>query len=401
MVVSSRFARGGHAAQLQRKDGRGFEALSLPSIQKEGLCKALLDELGISYREHGDELIHGCTVTPTHTRQDTDPTASLNFELLTFHCLGCGASGGILWFIAVTRGCSTAEALDWLNGETGLGGYAVDISSILKFLDAVYADKKSPPPIGKFSEKMLEPWRGIHPYLTDPKSTGYGRGIPFENCEQARIGYAQEYVISRNHDGSPKQTSERIVIPHFWRGALVGWQTRRLSSDGTPKYLSSPDFPKDRTLYNYEPRADRAVVVEAALSAVSKMHLAHIEATFGASVTEDQVSLLSKHDVVVLFMDNDEAGWKAVEGHNSYDKNGKFVSHRPGLGEMLSKTSTVLVVENDFDADPADMTDEDFLQAVSMAVPFSVWSRPRRIMCYGCREASHDGPCKINNQNQE
>lgn len=387
----SRFASGSTLTRTSRSDSfRAFEPVSLPLEQKIDLCASLLDEFGVAYRHNptSHEMIHPCLLSPgVHSDQDRNPTASLNAERLVVHCLGCGASGGILWFIATVRGTSAAEARQWLNEQTGLGGGTMDLPLLMRYLDALYKPKDRPAPPPHLSEKMLRPWAWVHPYLTDPRSEG-GRGIREENVLQMRVGYAENYEVGGG------KTSERIVIPHFWKGQLVGWQTRRLGNDGTPKYLSSPEFPKDQTIYNYEPTASRTVVVEAPLSAVAKVHLSpHIEATFSASVTSNQIKLLEKHPTVVLFMDNDRAGWQAVEGHDTFDKRGRLIKHTPGMGEMLGRTSVVLVVENPWAADPADLSDEDYLNLVRDAVPFSIWRRPKTLLCYQCNRTAHEGQC--------
>lgn len=353
-----------------------FEPVLLPDDIKRDLCLGLLEEFGaVSIRESHTEITHGCLVSTAHRDQERNPTASLNWETLTFNCLGCQSSGGILWFIATLRGCSSTEALDWLNTQTGLGGREIDISSLMRYFDALYSPQRhGRVPIPRYSERVLDAWSGIHPYLTDPRSEE-GRQIDVGVAQELRFGYAQEYPVGKD------VTSERIVLPHFWKGKLVGWQTRRLADDGTPKYLSSPDFPKDQTIYHYVPREERVVVVEAMLSVASKMHLAHCEGTFGAKVTDAQVALLGKHPVVILFMDNDDAGWKATEH----------------LGEELSRTAIVLAVENPWSADPADIDDEDFLALISTAVPYSVWRRPEMLYCYQCRQQAHSGPCTERN----
>ena len=375
-----------------------FEAAMLPLAQKEDLCRSLLSEFGIvNPRERvGDhELIHACLIDPTHKNQASEPTASLNFEKLAYKCLGCKAAGGLLWLIATVRGCTTDEARQWLNEETGLGTEIMDLSLLMKYFDALYKPKNGLPPVPRYPESMLSPWAWLHPYLTDPKEDG-GRGIREENVLAMKVGYAEDYKIGQRKDKT-WITSERIVIPHFWKGDLVGWQTRRLDArDGTAKYLSSPDFPKDQTIYNYEPRHTGTVVVmEAMLSAVSKVHLdPHPEATFGASITDVQVSLLSKHPRVVLFMDNDKAGWEAVEGVDTfYPSSGKLKEHRPGLGELLGRSGNVFVVDNPYAADPQDLSDDDYLHLVATALPFSVWKRPSVLLCYACKEIAHDGPC--------
>lgn len=372
-----------------------FEAGMLPDSQKEELCRSLLAEFGItSIRQRDDELIHACLIDPTHTRQQSEPTASLNFSKLVYRCLGCGARGGLLWFIATCRGEDTVDAKRWLAKATGLDGHVMEVTDLMKYIDAVYSRRDGLVPIPVYSERMIEPWAAlIHPYLTDPKEMK-GRGIPEANVRQMRVGYAEDYRIGRREDGS-WITSERIVVPHWWKGDLVGWQSRRLDvTDGTAKYLASADFPKDQTIYNYQPRNERAVVVESTFSVLPHVHaIPEMEATFGASVTDIQMKLLTKHSTLVLFMDNDEAGWKAVEGYDLTNKWGRVTGHEPGMGEILGRSVNVLVVENPYAADPGDMTTEDVLSLVQSAVPFSVWRRPTALLCYSCKEIAHDGPC--------
>ncbi len=374
-----------------------FEANLLPLQQKEELCRSLLAEFGvvnIRERSKDHELIHACLVDPTHQNQDREPTASLNYQNLGYRCLGCGAKGYLPWLIAVVRGGTTEDARRWLNQETGLGGNVMDVSLLMKYLDSLYLPKVGLAPLVRFPETMLRPWALLHPYLTDPKP--YGREIREENVLQMRLGYAEHYKIGERADGTDI-TSERIVIPHFWKGDLVGWQTRRLNSrDGTAKYLSSPDFPKDQTIYNYEARHTGPVVVmEAMLSVVSKVHLErwHCEGTFGASMAEEQIRLLSKHPRIILFMDNDKAGWEAVEGTKTFSRDGRLLSSHPGLGETLGRSSNVFVVENPWAADPQDISDEDFDSLCDQAVPYSIWRRPTTLLCYSCNEVAHDGPC--------
>jgi DNA primase len=90
---------------------------------------------------------------------------------------------------------------------------------------------------------------------------------------------------------------------------LVGWQARRLDG-GKPKYKNSPDFPKDTTLFNYDYLRDTVVIVESPMSVMRHWHhMPYVEATFGAAITNEQLRLISKHPKVILFLDNDKAGW--------------------------------------------------------------------------------------------
>ena len=95
-----------------------------------------------------------------------------------------------------------------------------------------------------FDPSILEPWKRIHPHLTE------FRHIPKANIVKHLLGYDER--------------SDRIVFPMFWDDRLVGWQTRRIWNDGTPKYKNSPDFPRGRVLYNLDVKSPRLVIIEAA-----------------------------------------------------------------------------------------------------------------------------------------
>lgn len=341
-----------------------FEPTLLPDPIKQDLCRSLLEEFGARHIiERRDELIHGCLLPfSKHSNQGHDPTASLNWDKLTYKCLGCGSGGGLLWFIAACRpGTSATGARKWLDAQTGVGGHGADgLAKLLQFFDAMYASrtKERYAPIPTYAPRILDQWDWRHPYMTEV------RGVPEATLDKFRVGYAAEYQVVKEYgsDGKPIfGTSERITIPHFWGDDLVGWQSRRLWDDGTPKYLSSPDFPKDQTIYNYDYMAQRALVVESPFSVLRHDHQVHMEATFGANITERQIGLLQKHPEVVLCMDNDKAGWQATEH----------------LIEALKGHSKVYVWQNPWLADPADMDDANFQDVVHTAVPWPMWKRPK------------------------
>lgn len=372
-----------------------FEPVLLPVAEKERLCRELLDEFGLPVHTHyavRHELVIPCRLG-RHANQDHDPTAALNYKKLTFKCLGCKRSGGLLWFIAEHRGTPAADARTWLAQETGTDGEAMDLSALLRYFDALYGGTGSGrEPMTIYAEETLAPWALLHPWVTDPiqhdaqgRSVG-GRGIPEESALRFRVGYAEEYFM-----GTGMPTSERIVIPHFWQGALVGWQARRLCADGSPKYKASTSFPRDTTVFNYDPDADWALVVEAPLSTVA--HDAgdlHLESTFGANVTDYQARLLARHKRVVFWFDNDHAGWEAYAG--LVDWRGRQT--KVGLLEQVGSMTDVWVVQNDLHADPADLTHDDVQRLVDrQSVPWVLWEMPSALRCYRCGQQAHEGGC--------
>lgn len=334
-----------------------FGPALMPDPEKLDLARSLLAEFGVTHvQQRGYELIHSCCLPfGSHAHGDKSPSASLNFSKLTYNCLGCGTSGGLLWLIGVCRGESPDRTRQWLQKVSGLSDDPESLGNLLRLLDAIFDDSATGhrEPIPRLDPSVLDPWRVIHPWVTEV------RGIPRSTAERFQIGYG--YL--KTWLGEELIESERIVIPHFWQGDLVGWQSRRLANDGTAKYLSSPQLPKDETLYNLAGR--EALVVESPMSVLSKWHLApQMEATFGAKVTDRQLRLLSRHSDVTLWMDNDEAGWKATRS----------------VGDFLVDHCPVWVVDSPYDADPADLDDDTFSQLLESRVPYALWSAPRELV---------------------
>lgn len=346
-----------------------FEAGMLPDSQKEDLCRTLLEEFGVGHiNRRDDELIHGCLLPRSnHTDQQRNPTAALNWKKLTYKCLGCGSGGGLLWFIATCRGGSTVEARSWLEGATGTGNALMGLTELLKFFDAIYAQKASThEPIPTYSPRVLAPWEWLHPYMTEV------RGVPEQTVLDMKVGYAEAYEIQREPN---VVTSERVVIPHFWKGNLVGWQTRRIFDDGTPKYLSSPAFPREQTIYDYDPSRRHAVVVESPFSTLRHRHHHHMPATFGASVTTTQIRLLQKYGEITFWMDNDDAGWKSLL--DTIDRRGRV--EKQGLLSALSGSAKCYVVPSFWAADPADMDDDTVDSLIAERIPWSIWNPPSEL----------------------
>jgi hypothetical protein len=376
-----------------------FEPATLPLAEKERLVRELLTEFHLSVKVHyarRHELVIPCVLGP-HQNQDRDPTAAVNYEKLTFKCLGCQRSGGLLWFIAEHRGGNTVDARTWLAAETGTDGQVQDLGSLLRYFDALYAGSTARSPIPTYALKTLDPWMLLHPWVTDlpvfddqGRNVG-GRGVPEDNAERFRVGYAERYFM-----GKDQPTSERVVIPHLWKDRLVGWQTRGLASDGYPKYHSSTDFPRDETIFNYDPdRYPDAVVVESPFSVLrhdreDPEEGMHIVSTFGANITDRQVKLLGRYERLYWWLDNDRAGWQSYQG--LYDQRGRQT--KVGVLEQASALTDCWVVQNDWHADPADLDYPEVVHLKQQAVPWVVWEMPRMLVCHRCCRPAHTGGCE-------
>lgn len=332
-----------------------IDALTLPPQARQQLCLDILGEIGArNVSVNGDEIVHSCTLPfGRHPNGDRNPSASINWEKMVYSCWVCGG-GGFLWWLATVKGFAHAGAAkQWVADKTGLS--SGDPDTLMAFLDALDAPKQiERRVIPRYDAKVLEPWRMIHPYLTE------FRGIRRENIIDLNVGYG---TLSIPMGDGKFQKSERIIVPHFWRGDLVGWQSRRLADDGTPKYQSTPEFPKDITLYNFDAHAPCTVVVESPMSVIARHHQAHVEATFGAMLTFRQMDLIAQHrSKIILFFDNDPAGWKATDDAGQY---------------LLPYSPDVWAVQNPYAADPADLDDDTFAQAITeWAIPYVLWRAP-------------------------
>jgi len=335
----------------------GFEPTLLPDSEKKELCESLLREFGVTQWRATDrgELIHSCPLPNTrHRNGDRNPSASVNYRKLTFNCLGCGSKGGLLWWIATCRGEGSEEARAWLEGATGTGQTVMDLPRLLELLDALASPASPRAPIPRYDQSVLAPWTEWpihHPYLTDQPPDG--RGCPSSTLQFFSIGYSDQYF-----DGT-----ERIIIPLFWRDDLVGWQARRIAPWDEPKYKNSPDFPRDRLIYNSHD-LPTAVVVESPLSVLRHHHhCPNLLATFGAEVAASQMQWLQRYQRTVLWYDNDPAGWEATER----------------VGRALEPYNSVWVVQSPYDADPADLDDTTVEQLIEDAVPLSIWQQPQEL----------------------
>lgn len=339
-----KFDKVGADAAIKYSSSGMTELLGMTNEEKKSICIEMLNEFGASnIQEKGDELIHSCCLPfGLHKNGDRNPSASLNWKKMVFHCHGCDNSGSLMWFIAVCRGEEVGESRKWITRRVDVES-PESIQSLLKFIDSFYDPKSEvTPPMPHFNPSVLDDWLFIHPYLTEL------RKIPEANIKHFRVGF------------NPKE--DRIVLPHFWHDALVGWQTRRLMNDGSPKYKNTPDFPKRETLFNL---SKNPIVVESVMSVVSKYHLApNLCSTFGASVTKKQINLLTDNSQVTLWFDNDKPGWEATKK----------------VGAALIGYTEVYVINSEWAADPADLTDEEFIREVEEnKIPFSLWHPPSQL----------------------
>jgi hypothetical protein len=276
-------------------------------------ARAVLDHYGVENdREevgHGGEteVIHSCLldrVDRHHNNGDQNPSAACNLDKKLYVCYAYWG-GDMFHLIQKLEDKDSFEEIlplvsQFLTGATlNQDEWEVEVVNLLAALNGKgYAIE-----LPSYSERVLTPWSFVHPYLHE-------RGVDSETASRLQIGWRED--------------DNRIIIPHFWDGKLVGWQARAVPDrpgqwPGTvndkPKYKSTSGFPKSDTFY-YDhsrpfPTTGTVILVESPFSVVKATALrldVPVLASFGAKVSKNQTDMLMDYDQVILWADPDPAG---------------------------------------------------------------------------------------------
>ncbi|ACH62623.1 DNA primase [Mycobacterium phage Cali] len=354
------------------KRGFGFiqERMVYDDYLRRLNVRAVLDHYGVENdreepgKEGTTEIVHSCLVDRVerhHNNGDANPSASVNVDRKKYVCWAFWG-GDMFDFIAKMEDEEDFNGIlpivrDFLEGST------VDQDAFLAELDRLFTTA----PRGQgnadlpfYASTILKPWQFVHPYLAE-------RGIDPDTAKRLRLGWREDL--------------NRITIPVFWGGELVGWQARAVPDrpglwpgtwdGGFPKYKSSPGFPKSSVFYvpDGEGRLDRVgrevVVVESPFSVIKATALGvsrPVVATFGAKVSQHQINMLAGFDHVTVWADDDDAG--------------RFMERKMVRG--LANRTAVSVVTPDHkmdmgDYDAADLIEEKIEQATPAMLKMIEW----------------------------
>lgn len=274
-------------------------------------CEAVLEHYGAeNVHRDGDELVHSCIidhVDPHHAHGDATPSARLNVEKKVFNCWSYGG-GDIFWLILQMERKDHFHEIAPLLSRF-LGDAVVDTKSFIEEIENFF-HKEATAPLPRYHEQALKGWSFYHPYLGT-------RGIDFETAERLQVGYDERM--------------NRIVIPVWHNDQIVGWQKRSIpqgdewpgteppkGTNHVPKYLNPPGFPKHQVLYNLNrvvERGERTVIlVESPFSVIKAEALGihNAVASFGASPSPEQLAQLRRFDKVLVWYDDDDAGYRGA-----------------------------------------------------------------------------------------
>jgi DNA primase len=330
--------------------------------------------------EHG-EIAFSCPFDG-HVMGDRNPSNHMNSDKLVYNCKSCHRAGTLLDLVGRMIKGSPIEALHWLRERYGdvfrplKGSAAREMEEFEQRWAQRSAVRERRLPreeetIGPRSIFAID-WRSDEPAAVYMREE---RGFSPETLERWGAGY--------------DRWSRRVTIPiRDENGVLVGFKGRSIDPGAKVRYSLLGDRPgvdglrygegygwdmheTDSVVYAVDVAARagrRGVAVEGELNAWA-MHDAGVSNTFAlgmSSVSENQLRIISWHfDEVVLFLDHDPAGIRAVWG--AYDREAD--RHWDGLTTRLAGRCRVLVVPP-HEGDPASMAPEERISLVESAEPW-------------------------------
>lgn len=277
----------------------------------------LYDDLGWEVKySRGDEDKGYCLLPQNHTHGDRTGKLAINRAKGVYNCWVCGG-GTVASLVATIRGDNLTNTLKYLSQfvdssmKESTDEFTTRIARLLDEEAEVSRSVSSP----VFNTSILANWNKGHEWfrtrhISDDVRANYQAGFD---------PLARRYSPEHGTYEGPG-----IILPHFWGGALVGWQTRWL--DGKPgwlpKYTNTTDFPRETTVWGFESAASSSEVyvvesVATALYLISEGYAAM--ATFGSQITEAQLRHLRQFQQGLVFApDNDNAGIKWLDTALNY-----------------------------------------------------------------------------------
>lgn len=284
---------------------------------------ALEAEIGFDplYTQGDNDVGHCPDWWGLHANGDTTGKFAIEREKRVYNCWVCG--GGSLLDLAMAHtGLDPDEATKWLY-KLATDEDTSDSNFLTKFSERLSPHEEEKVPLPFFNPNVLSRFDNHHEWFDS-------RWIDDKTRKAFRAGYNAE--STRRSKKGELYTGPSIIFPHFWDGRLVGWQQRWIDDDRpkwVPKYTNTPDFPKDKTIFNINDvlahtwgheDAQPVIVVE---SVPTVMYLRAqgypAVGTFGANVTENQMRILRRlQSGVLLAPDFDAAGAEWLENLGSY-----------------------------------------------------------------------------------
>jgi hypothetical protein len=264
-------------------------------MYKEGDVQKSLLSLGIETTQRNNELTGYCPMHLERTgREDQNPSWSMNVETGVHHCFSCGYKGTLLTLVAELKELTTSwgrldfeAARDWLRSNI-----KVDFELLAKQLEEA---RNSYVPIP------------VPVSMSEARLAIFETEIPEWALKQRDL--KQQACTLHGVLWNPAKNSWITPIRNQQKFGLMGWQEK---SQTERFFRNRPaGVQKSKTLFGIELyTGGTMIVVESPLDAVklTSLGIQGAVSTYGASVSEEQLSLMKRSDKLIFAFDNDTAG---------------------------------------------------------------------------------------------
>ena len=233
------------------------------------------------------ELISSCPFPENHRHGDSRPSFGIDLNSGLCHCFSCGYSGNLLTLARDRLGMSFLEAQRTFYGD-------ITPEEITRM---VHGDNNEMRPMTPLEIDISNWCPYNHPYWIE-------RGFTEQTIGEWQLGY--------------DRVENRVVVPIYYQGELMGWTKRALDDYTKPKWSNNPELQKSKLLFGVDKvMGDKVILVEAPLSAIMlwQQGIPNAVASMGASLSDEQAKILrSISNQVLVYYDPDEAGRTGTVG---------------------------------------------------------------------------------------
>ena len=235
--------------------------------------EATLADLGIKIiGARGWEVQGECPAHEERTgHPDRNPSWYINADSGAHICFSCGFKGNLYSLVAYVRGVPLDQATDWANTNLNL---------VARLMRLTEPEKVQEEEVVRVTESMLGA------FVDAPREATNHYGIRWDRHRGNWI----------------------IPVRHVY-GSLLGWQEKGFSTryfNNHPKGMK-----KGKALFGYQQYSSGdMIVVESPLDVVrlASIGITGGVATFGCSISIEQLSAIRGADRIIFAFDNDEAG---------------------------------------------------------------------------------------------
>jgi hypothetical protein len=221
---------------------------------------------------------------------------------INYSCFNCGFKTG--YIIGQTLTQKYRQLLKWLDVDTveinRLTLEAIRIKDEVG--DTVSRNIKTPIASDIMFKQSSMPPDSVPIDAENPKHSAY---VDYLRNRGLSPG-SYRYFVTPNDEG---RNSNRIIIPYYYRGILVG-NTSRFLDDRKPKYVSEQQRGYVFNIDSQQPDWNKCILVEGQFDAISIGGCAYM----GQNILDEQAQILSKlYRQVIVVPDRDETGMSVCD----------------------------------------------------------------------------------------